>query len=342
MSASASEAVLERSSWVSISPRPNTWPWASIRPGSTVLPCMSMWRAFGALAATSARAADRDDRALVVERQRGELHQLVFRVERVAVGVVDDGVGVGRREGAKAGEDEQGTCGVGRIEDSPVGYGVRLPNATTRSVSERPCRLAGHARTHRRHAPVFVCASRVEQRCLALDAPAVAGDAAVVAHHAVAGNRHRHRIGRAGAGDRARALRQADPLGQLGIADRLALPGSRAGPATRAAGTRCRARRAAGRGRCAALRPSRPPAPPSARIGSAPTQLRLAGSGPAGRATSSSGSSPIRIAQMPLSVAATRIAPSEQAPMAKRIAGAAAAGAEALAASCPARRSTPA
>ncbi len=115
-----------------------------------------------------------------------------------------------------------------------------------------------------------------EQRALALDAPAVARQRAIGAHHAVAGNRHRQRVGRAGAGHGARAAGDADARGQLGVADRAARPGCCAAPATRAAGRRCRARPAASPGRCAALRPGRPPAPPSARTpASAPSQLGL-------------------------------------------------------------------
>ena len=55
------------------------------------------------------RRADRHDPALVVEGQRGELDHVALRVERVAVGVVDDGVGVGDAEDAAGGQGDQGT-----------------------------------------------------------------------------------------------------------------------------------------------------------------------------------------------------------------------------------------
>jgi hypothetical protein len=51
--------------------------------------------------------ADRHDPALVIEGQRSELDHVAFRVERVAVGVVDDGVGVGA--GATGAQGDQGT-----------------------------------------------------------------------------------------------------------------------------------------------------------------------------------------------------------------------------------------
>ena len=81
-----------------------------------------------------------------------------------------------------------------------------------------------------------------QQRALALDAPAVARERAVVAHHAVAGDRHRERVG---------ARRPAPPRAPLRArrcarrsrhSSRSRPPGSPAAPARRAAGTRCRAR----------------------------------------------------------------------------------------------------
>src|SRR5438046_7031818 len=54
----------------------------------------------------------------------------------------------------------------------------------------------------------------LEQRALALHAPAIARQRAVVAHHAMAGNRHREPVGAAGLRHRAHRLRRADAPGE--------------------------------------------------------------------------------------------------------------------------------
>ena len=92
-------------------------------------------------------------------------------------------------------------------------------------------------------------ASRVQQRALALDAPAIAGERAVAAHDAVARDRDRQRVGAAGLRDRAHRLRRADALRDARSSSPSCRPGSRAAPARRAAGRPCRERRAAGRAR---------------------------------------------------------------------------------------------
>ena len=92
---------------------------------------------------------------------------------------------------------------------------------------ERPVIAAGSApptlRWARRPAQPRACRLAtpplpLEQRALALDAPAIAGERAVGAHHAMAWDRDRDRVRRARLGDRAHGLRPADALGDLGIA----------------------------------------------------------------------------------------------------------------------------
>src|SRR5260221_14575094 len=61
-----------------------------------------------------------------------------------------------------------------------------------------------------------------EQRPLALDAPAVARERAVVAHDAVAGNGDGDRVGGAGVRHRAHGFRRADALRDLRVARRRA------------------------------------------------------------------------------------------------------------------------
>ena len=58
-----------------------------------------------------------------------------------------------------------------------------------------------------------------QQGALALDAPGVAGQLAIAAHHPMARNHHRQRIGGAGAGHRAHRARRANARGQLTVAD---------------------------------------------------------------------------------------------------------------------------
>src|ERR1044072_2596415 len=76
-------------------------------------------------------------------------------------------------------------------------------------------------RLSRRRAPLAR-----EQLPLALDAPAVAGEAAVAADDAVAGDGARDRVAGAGAGAGAAGARGADPRRHLGVAAGLA-PGDR-------------------------------------------------------------------------------------------------------------------
>ncbi len=170
-------------------------------------------------------------------------------------------------------------------------------------------------------------ASRSSRARLALDAPAIARQAAVAAHHAMAGNRHRDRVGAAGLGHGAHRLRRADAPGDLGIARGRARPGSRAAPATRAAGRRCRARRAAGRGPAPALRRSPTTLATSCSKAASPPISGPAETGPAGRAPARRDRRPARIAHTPRSLCATRIEPSEHSPIAKRISVLRAAGA---------------
>ena len=61
----------------------------------------------------------------------------------------------------------------------------------------------------------------IDQGALALDPPAIAGERTVGAHHPVAGDRHRQRVGRAGAGDRAHRPWLADFPGDVGVGHRL-------------------------------------------------------------------------------------------------------------------------
>ena len=74
----------------------------------------------------------------------------------------------------------------------------------------------------------------------------------------MARDRHRERVGRARLRHRPHRLGRADPLGDLGVARGRAGRDRPAAPARRAAGTPCRARRAAGRGRArgASTRPT--------------------------------------------------------------------------------------
>ncbi|MEG0883538.1 MAG: hypothetical protein RSH52_20085 [Janthinobacterium sp.] len=76
---------------------------------------IDMGGALGRLAFHLRGAADGQQLAPVVKRQRRKTHHLAICVERVAVGIVDDGIGVGVAKGAQAGEREQGTAqGQGR------------------------------------------------------------------------------------------------------------------------------------------------------------------------------------------------------------------------------------
>src|SRR5690606_12317959 len=58
-----------------------------------------------------------------------------------------------------------------------------------------------------------------QQFALAFHAPAVAGELAVAAHDAMAGNHHRQAVGRAGAGHGAYRPGLLQPIGQLGVAE---------------------------------------------------------------------------------------------------------------------------
>ncbi len=103
----------------------------------------------------------------------------------------------------------------------------------------------------------------LEQQPLALHTPAVARQPAVVAHDPVAGDGHRVRVGRARLRHRPHRPRRADARG-----DRRSTwfpRESRAAPATRAAGTPCRAHPAAGRAPAPASRRSPPPSRRAAR-----------------------------------------------------------------------------
>src|SRR5690606_24088019 len=73
---------------------------------------------------------------------------------------------------------------------------------------------AGTARSAPRTLPL-------EQRPLALDAPAIAGQIAVAAHDAMAGDRNRDPVRRACLAHRSHRARRTDPLGELRIAERL-------------------------------------------------------------------------------------------------------------------------
>ena len=179
------------------------------------------------------------------------------------------------------------------------------------------------------HLDVHAAGLPLEQGALALDAPAVAGERAVGAHDPVAGNGDGDRIGGAGPRHGAGRLGPADPLGDLRVARRRSPAGTRAERRPDApAGRRCRGCRAAGRGRAPAPRRSRPPRRRCVRMPRRRRRARAFGKRSCRSRTSASGSSPRVMAQTPFSVAATRIAPSEHSPTAKRIAVPAAAGAE--------------
>ena len=142
--------------------------------------------------------------------------------------------------------------------------------------------------SERRSARCYLAHSRLrlalEQRALALDAPAVARQCAVVPHHAMARNRHREGVRRAGLRHRTHRARRADPLARYPRSSPSRPPGSCAAPATRAAGTPCRARRAADPGPAPELRRS---PPPWRRVARTPYRRRSdwrAESGPADRA----------------------------------------------------------
>ena len=149
-----------------------------------------------------------------------------------------------------------------------------------------------------------------DQLALALDAPAVAGQRAVGADHAMAGNRQRDVW-------RMRAPRRAPPPASRCVRRpahrwRWRQPESRAAP-TRGAGRRCRAHPAAGSGPATGLRRSPPPRPPSVR-----TRRRRRSGGLLKRScrprTRCSGSSCSAISQMPMALAATNKAPASIAP----------------------------
>ena len=69
-------------------------------------------------------------------------------------------------------------------------------------------------------APTFSNNARfiVQQRALAFDTPAIAGQAAIVAHHPVARDRHRQRVGGARPRYRPHRFRRTDPECDLGVA----------------------------------------------------------------------------------------------------------------------------
>ena len=66
--------------------------------------------ALGRLAFHLRGAADGEQLASVVKRQRREADYFAVCVERVAVGIADDGIGVSVPEGAQAGKNEQGAA----------------------------------------------------------------------------------------------------------------------------------------------------------------------------------------------------------------------------------------
>src|SRR5580704_619624 len=80
--------------------------------------------------------------------------------------------------------------------------------------------------THSRASNEWVILSRClfafEQFLLPLDAPAIARDVSIAAHHAMAWHRDRNRIGRTGASNRAYGSRLADLARDFGVAARLA------------------------------------------------------------------------------------------------------------------------
>ena len=123
----------------------------------------------------------------------------------------------------------------------------------------------------------------VEKRALALDAPAVARERAVAAHHAMTRDGDGHGISGAGRRHCPHGGRPANAPGELACSSRWCRAGSGAALPRRGAGRRCRARRAAGRGRRRAPRQAPRPWPPSARM---PDRLRQgwrSGSDPRGR-----------------------------------------------------------
>ena len=161
--------------------------------------------------------------------------------------------------------------------------------------------------------------SRAEQFALALHAPAIAREAAVVAHDAVARRSPPRGVSCAGAGNGAHRTRRADPLARC--SSRLAV--APAGISRSASQTRCWnavPRTSSGKAspRAGRLDQTRPPAPPVARRLRRRRPAAPSGTGPRGRAPGLSGSSPSRIAATPLALEATRMAPSEHWPTAKR------------------------
>ncbi len=127
------------------------------------------------------------------------------------------------------------------------------------------------------------------------------------------------RIGGAGGADRAHRIRARRCAWRSRHRSRSCPAGSRAAPATRAAGTPCRACRAADRDPGRGPRRSRPPARRSSRTPRRRRSVAALGKRSCSSRTSASGSSPSRIAQTPLPVIATRIEPSEHSPTANRI-----------------------
>ena len=85
----------------------------------------------------------------------------------------------------------------------------------------------------------------IEQRALALHAPAIAGELAVAAHDAMAGDGDRDVVRPAGRSDRAHRRRLADARGRSRRTSPSRRAGSHAKPPTPAAGRPCRARRVA-------------------------------------------------------------------------------------------------
>ena len=159
--------------------------------------------------------------------------------------------------------------------------------AAGRSSSSSP-RAGGRTRASTA-SPGRACGGRglvVEQRALDVEAAAEAGERAVRADEAVAGEDDRQRVAAVRRADRARGPRRAEPVAPA----RRSCASSRRGPrparATRAAGTRSRRRgRGGGRTPCARPRTTRPAAvrPRPARGRRAPRPRRRAAAAPANR-----------------------------------------------------------
>ena len=118
------------------------------------------------------------------------------------------------QSGARRQSDSADAYVIGRATAYLLNRLAERLNAELRAVL-RPFRLTLR---HWRVLAFLAPSGPVPIVALARDAPAIAGQIAVLAHHAMARQHHRHRIVRAGRPDRPDGVGVADPSGHLGVA----------------------------------------------------------------------------------------------------------------------------